>query len=96
MILYLPGSPNKAPGAKHFMSCSPAGHLPREYPDDKWWNCDQVPRTPKAFNLIFENGCLNVEDRGLCEYLLSTGCVTKSRPTFRYLRGVHEEAEEAY
>jgi hypothetical protein len=89
MIVYLPGSPDKPPGARHFMSVCPAGHLPVEYnlerDGGKWWDRSTIPPRPQNFNFVFEGGECNVTPQAVAEYMVSTGLVVKKRPVFRYL-----------
>jgi hypothetical protein len=89
MIVYLTGSPDKPPGQKHFMSCSPAGHLPNQYTletdNGVWWDTTTIPPRPKSFDLIFSDGMCNVTQPGLGEYLVKNGFAAKHRPIFRQL-----------
>jgi hypothetical protein len=89
MILYVTGSPGKPPGDKHFMSCSPAGHLPNQYTletdNGKWWDTTMIPPRPKNFDLIFEGGQCTVKDQGLADYLWKNGFASKQRPQHRYV-----------
>jgi hypothetical protein len=91
MIVYLTGSPDKPPGAKHFMSCSPAGHLPHQYTQETdngvWWDKSTIPARPRNFDLIFDDGACVVTQPGLGEYLVTNGFAVRHRPILRRLLG---------
>jgi hypothetical protein len=78
VIVYLHGSPGKTPVAYHAMTVSPAGHRPKDCPEDSWWDYTQDKPKPREFFVEFHHGEAEV-DESLGKYLLDSKLAFKSR-----------------
>lgn len=78
MIVYYHGSPDKPPVAEHTLIVCPAGHRPKDCPEDDWW--DKTGERPKAkeFTIKFFHGEAEVSDP-LGKYLIATDMAKKTR-----------------
>lgn len=78
MIVYLHGSTDKLPVAEHTLLCAPAGHHPKEFESDAWWDMSGDKKKPMEFQVKFLFGQAEVDDT-LGKYLVATGQAQKSR-----------------
>lgn len=78
MIIYLHGSTDKPPVAEHTVIVAPAGHLPKEFPGEAWWDDTGEKRKPMQYNVVFAYGEAEVPD-DLGKYMVATGLAKKSR-----------------
>ena len=78
MIVYLHGSIDKNPVAEHTLICAPAGHRPKEFEGNDWWDTSGDKKKPLEFKVKFFFGQAEVDD-SLGKYLVGTGQAMKSR-----------------
>lgn len=78
MIIYLHGSEGKTPVAEHTIICAPAGHRPKEFEGDSWWDLTGDKKKPMEYPVKFIFGQAEVPD-DLGKYLVATGQAMRSR-----------------
>lgn len=78
MIVYLHGSPDKPPVAEHTLIIAPAGHLPKEFESEAWWDDTGEKRRPQSYEIKFFFGEAETTDE-IGRYLVKTGQAMKSR-----------------
>jgi hypothetical protein len=76
--IFYHGSVDKLPVANHTLITAPAGHLPKEFESEDWWDDTGERRRPKTFEVKFTFGQAEVPDP-LGRYLIETGQAMKHR-----------------